>query len=279
MDKAIIFGMFDFVGFHVGKNLLNKGIEIIGVHIDELENIDFLDEKRLEIGRNANFNEQSLVEWESSPKEDMSNPKFIFSIYDLFMLKKEQILQDEAVTKPIIQYIEENKTKTSMVLILPIQMLTRTFKGKEIEGFLNKIEGLVKDTQLLYLPTVYGPWQPLSFLFQKAIVSKLRKTEITNEEREWKNDVLFVDDAIDSILDIIENGRPGSYLIDSGSDDQWFRCAAYLNIDEDQALSKSTELIQCDPPMVKVSVRKVTPISDSIMVQMEHVQRLYANGM
>lgn len=277
MDKAIIFGMFDFVGFHVGKNLLNKGIEVKGVHIDELDNIDFLDEKRLEVGRNANFIEQSLFEWENSPEDDIGNTRFIFSIYDLFMLKKEQILQDEAVTKPIIQYIEDNKNKTNIVFILPIQMLTRTFRGKEIEGFLSKIKGLVKNIQFLYLPAVYGPWQPLAFLFQQAIVSKFKKTDITNEEREWTNDVLFVDDAIESILDIIENGKPRSYLIESGSNDQWFRCAAYLKIDGNQALINSSASIQGDSRLLKVLVRKVTPISDSIMAQMEHVQRLYAN--
>ncbi|MBT2729289.1 hypothetical protein J7E63_20565 [Bacillus sp. ISL-75] len=279
MDKAIIFGMFDFVGFHVGKNLLNKGIEVNGVHIDEFDNIDFLDEKRLEVGRNANFLEKSLFELENSPREDISNTRLIFSIYDLFMLKKEQILQNEEVIKPIIQYIEDNNKNANIVFILPIQMLTRTFRGKEIEGFLSRINGLVKNTQILYLPAIYGPWQPLTFLFQQAIVSKFKKTDITHEEREWISDVIFVDDAIESILEIIEKGKPGSYLIESGSDDQWFRCASYLKIDENQARLSNLSSIQGDLPVLKVTVRKVTPISASILAQMEHVQRLYENRL
>jgi hypothetical protein len=55
MDKAIIFGMFDFVNFHVGKTLLNNGIEVKAVNIEEIGNIQFLEEKRFEVGRNANL--------------------------------------------------------------------------------------------------------------------------------------------------------------------------------------------------------------------------------
>ena len=279
MDKAIIFGMFDFVGFHVGKHLLNKGIEVNGVHIEKTNNIHFFDEKRLEVGRNANFLEQSVFEWENNHEKDLSNSRLILSIYDLFMLKKEQILQSDAVTRPIIQYIEDNKNKAHIVLILPIQMLTRTSMGNEIEGFLSKIMRLVKNTQLLYLPAIYGPWQPSTFLFQQAIVSKYIKAELTNGEREWTNDVLFVEDAIESIIEIIESGKPGRYLIASGKENHWYRCATYLNIDKNQLLINRSATIYEDIPIEKVSVKNVSPISDSIMTQMEQVQRLYANRL
>jgi hypothetical protein len=279
MDKAIIFGMFDFVGFHVGKHLLNKGIEVKGVHIENPENIHFLDEKRLEVGRNANFLEQSLIEWKNNHQQEIGNSSLIFSIYDLFMLKKEQILQIEEVKRPIIQFVEENKTKANIVFILPIQMLTRTFRGREIEGFLGNIKGLVTNLQLLYLPAIYGPWQPSAFLFQQAISSKYQKANLTTAVREWTNDVLFVDDALESIVEIIESKKPGSYLIESGEEEHWNRCAAYLNINENQELFNSTAPIEDDDPIEKVSVKRVSPIADSIMTQIEHVQRLYVNRL
>ncbi|WP_066252111.1 hypothetical protein [Neobacillus drentensis] len=279
MDKAIIFGMFDFVGFHVGKHLLNKGIEVKGIHIENPDNIHFIDEKRLEVGRNANFLEQSLIEWSKNEQHEISRSRLIFSIYDLFMLKKEQILQMEEVTRPIIQFVEENKNKAKIVFILPIQMLTRTYRGKEIERFLGNVKGLVTNIQLLYLPAIYGPWQPSAFLFQQAIASKYKNVNLITDVREWTNDCLFVDDAIESMLEIIESGRPGSYLIESGNEDHWDRCAEYLNIDENQALLKSNVSIEDNDRLEKVAVKKVSPIADSIMTQIEHVQRLYANRL
>lgn len=279
MDKAIIFGVFDFVSFHVCKTLLNRGIEVKGIHIEEKENIHFLDEKRLEVGRNANFLEQSLLEWEKDQEPVQANTSLIFSIYDLYMGKKEQILQYEDTTKPIIQYIEENKNKVNIVFILPVQILTKTFKGDEIEEFLSTIKNLVTKTQLVYLPAIYGPWQPSAYLFHQAIVSKFQKTELTNEVREWTNDALFIDDALESIFEIMKTEKAGSYLLESGKKNQWFRCAAYLNVNENQADTNSPKPFKVNSPIEKVLVKKVTPIMDSMRAQIEHVKRLYSNRL
>ena len=279
MDKAIIFGMFDFVSFHVCKTLLNRGIEVKGIHIEEKENIHFLDEKRLEVGRNANFLEQSLLEWENDQEPVQANTSLIFSIYDLYMGKKEQILQYEDTTKPIIQYIEEHKNKVNIVFILPVQFLTNTFKGDEIEEFLSTIKNLVTNTQLVYLPAIYGPWQPSAYLFHQAIVSKFQKTELKNEVREWTNDVLFIDDALESIFEIMKTEKAGSYLLESGKKNHWFRCAAYLNVNENQADTNSPKPFKVNSPIEKVLVKKVTPIMDSMRTQIEHVKRLYSNRL
>lgn len=279
MDKAIIFGMFEFVSFHVCKTLLDKGIEVKGIHIEEKENIQFLDEKRLEVGRNANFSEQSLVEWENDQEPVPANTSLIFSIYDLYMGKKEQILQYEGTTKPLIQYIEQNKNNVNIVFILPVQMLTNTFKGDEIEEFLSTIKNLVTNTQLVYLPAIYGPWQPSAYLFHQAIVSKFQKTEFPNEMLEWTNDALFIDDALESIFEIMKTEKPGSYLLESGKKNHWFRCAAYLNVNENQADKNSSKTLKVNSPIEKVLVKKVTPIMDSMRAQIEHVKRLYSNHL
>jgi hypothetical protein len=279
MDKAILFGIFDFVNFHICKNLLNEGVEVKGISLEDKDNIPFLDEKRLEVGRNANFLEQSFCEWESLQEEDTNNTIFILSIYDLFMSKKEQILREPTVTKPMIQYLEDNKYELQIVIILPIQMLTSTFDGKEIKDFLNSIKGLGKNTQLFYLPAIYGPWQTSAFLFQKVLVSKYQQTNLTNEDREWTNDILFINDAIESILDIIETGKTGSYMLESGRKDQWLKCADYLNLDENHTIKNNSDSLQLNSEIVKVSVKKVTPLIESIQEQMNHVERLYANRL
>jgi hypothetical protein len=279
MDKAILFGMFDFVNFHIGKNLLNKGIEVKGIHVEEKDNIPFLEEKKLEVGRNANFIEQSLVEWESVKEKDTERTNFIISIYDLFMSKKDQILQDRTLTKAIIQFLEDNKNNLNIVVILPIQMLTSTFNGQEMENFVNLIKGIGENTQLFYLPAIYGPWQTSAFLFQKVIVSKYQETNITDEEREWKNDILFINDAIESILDIIESEETGSYLLESGKENHWSECAECLNISEEKAIYNNSKGLLLNSDIVKVTVKRGSSFMESIQEQIQHVERLYANRL
>ncbi|MEM5594163.1 hypothetical protein AAHH67_24715 [Niallia circulans] len=59
MKKAVIFGVYQFVGFHICSTLLEEGEEIIGISYPEIS-IEDLEDKRMEIGRNANFSEKSL---------------------------------------------------------------------------------------------------------------------------------------------------------------------------------------------------------------------------
>ncbi|PFP29646.1 hypothetical protein COJ96_08085 [Bacillus sp. AFS073361] len=279
MDKAILFGLFDFVNFHICKSLLNKGLEVTGIHLAETGQIEFLEEKRLEVGRNANLIEQSLSEWGIDQEKSTPNTSLIISIYDLFMSKKEQILEDGNVTKQMVQYLEGNRNEVNNVLILPVQILTSTFRGKEIEGFLDLIKGVGNNTQSIYLPAVYGPWQSNTFLFQKVLSSKYQEIEITTDEREWSNDVLFINDALESIVDIIETGEPGSFVLESGQKNQWLRCADHLNIAENHRAKNGYESLDLNSDIVKVSVKKGTSLKKSIQEQKDHVQRLYANQL
>ncbi|MFB5196218.1 hypothetical protein ACE198_15020 [Neobacillus sp. KR4-4] len=279
MDKAILFGLFDFVNFHICKSLLNKGLEVTGIHLAETGQIEFLEEKRLEVGRNANLIEQSLSEWGIDQEKSTPNTSLIISIYDLFMSKKEQILEDGNITKQMVQYLKGNRNEVNNVLILPVQMLTSTFRGKEIEGFLDLIKGVGNNTQSIYLPAVYGPWQTNTFLFQKVLSSKYQEIEITSDEREWSNDVLFINDALESIVDIIETGEPGSFVLESGQKNQWLRCADYLNIAENHRVKNVYESLDLNSDIVKVSVKKGTSLKKSIQEQKDHVQRLYANQL
>ncbi|MFK9094648.1 hypothetical protein [Bacillus salipaludis] len=278
MDKAVILGIYNFISFHFCKTLLNQGVEVVGVQIDELDKSPFLEEKRLEVGRNANFNEHSLTEWEKKRKEDTTQTTLIFSMYDLYMENKEIILQNEQITRPIIQFIEENKNNSDIVFILPIQML-RSKQEKTIEAFIEQVRGFRKNIQMFYLPAVYGQWQPPSFLFQQAILSTLFKTDIIKDEREWTGDVLFVDDAIETIIETIETGNHRDSMLESGRKNYWAECAAYLQLNEKIAFDNRDQSLQMDKQIGLVSVKKVTPFADSIDAQIEHVQRLFQNGL
>src|SRR3954471_2138204 len=111
MDKAMIFGIYDFVSFQMGRALLNMGLEVIGIHIDENNQTPYLEEKRMEVGRNANFREILLSELDTCREIDTTKTTFVLSLYDLYMLSTESVLEKQTFTK-LQQFIESNKSLT-----------------------------------------------------------------------------------------------------------------------------------------------------------------------
>ena len=275
MDKAIFFGVFDFVNFHVCKTLLEQGIEVKGIHVENKERIHYLEEKRFEVGRNANFHEQTLVERDEQLD---SGATIVFSLYDLFMNFNEGILRNEHVTKPIIEFLKNNQNNNILVaLLLPAQMAeysndTKAFRN--LNDFFQQLRAVASKLQLIYLPTVYGPWQPNTFLFQQAILKRMNLCEDLKEIREGTMDALFVDDAVQAMLGIFERGLPGSFYLESGRKDQWQRCASFLNMDKNLGKKNKRQLVLDEEKIKRVPIKNAAPIADSLTIQTEHLQRL-----
>src|SRR5688500_1502068 len=134
MDKVVIVGVFGFVNFHVCKALLDKGIEVRGVQIETEDDSDILIEKRLEIGRNANFTEVSLG---YILNDSYDNETIVLSVYDLYMRYKEEYLLKEDM---LFNLISKNNWE-QIVILVPSQMLTNAFESKAeivIDDFINR---------------------------------------------------------------------------------------------------------------------------------------------
>jgi hypothetical protein len=277
MDKACIFNVYDFVSFHICQTLLNKGIEVEGIQLENDSKEPFLEEKRLEVGRNANFEEKAFSLWADRGNGDQHNTIIIFSLYDLYMQHKETILQKKVVTDPILGYFDHNRDKSNhIIFLLPIQLLTRPFYSQtlsDFQGFLDQAMDLTENFQLFYLPTVYGPWQPTTFLFQQSILTKINENEEFRESREMKLDAIYIEDALETIVEVIETREPGSYLLESGKLNHWKRCAAFLNIEVGQVDNRDS--FHLNHQISKMAVKKVTSISESMNKQMDQIHRLY----
>lgn len=78
MKKAIVFGAYQFLGFHICGALLEEGEEIIGVSFPNIH-VDDIEDKRMEIGRNANFSEISWNHLDSILQDSHSD--FLFLTY------------------------------------------------------------------------------------------------------------------------------------------------------------------------------------------------------
>jgi hypothetical protein len=272
MDKAMILGVFNFVSFHMCKTLLNSGVEVCGVSFGNVENIPFHEEKRLEVGRNANFTEATL---EELTKDVLTGSKhaLMLSVYDFYMLHHDQTLLKDDVTQAILEFINKNNTQLDILVILPMQFINPEKKLPIIQ-FLSELKQQAKNIQEVYLPTIYGPWQPLDFLFQQAIMSTMQKGKLTGADREWRGDALFVDDAVETILDIMEIGKPGEYLLESGKDDYWQICADYLEI-EQSYIDSVIEPLELNRNIVRTPVKKLTALADSFAKQLDHTKLIY----
>ena len=274
MDKAIIFSVYDFVSFHMGRTLLNKGIEVIGVHIEENNETSFYEEKRMEVGRNANFREISLTELEAFREDGKTKTTFILSLYDLYMVNKETVLQKQTMTR-LQQSIENNKNLTDIIFLLPIQIL-KSEEAQTLRTVIDQVSVWGKNNYFYYLPAIYGPWQPSTFTFQQALIAKMDDSDIRADKREWMGDILFVDDAVEAILGSNETSDANAnthFLIESGKENYWVQCASQLQLDIVITEGIYSEQLEIEEKINRVRVKSVTPFSESIKKQLEIVKR------
>jgi len=250
-----------------------------GVGLSDLP-LPFIEAKRLEVGRNANFHELSFLEWGTDSK--VPDPHMlIIPLYDFFMLKKEEILLNHTVTETILQYVEENKQLLQCLFLLPIQYLHHEKENGQVTAFVRQINELAVNAQLIYLPSLYGPWQPEVFFYQKIITSSINNgCDIAISEREWIDDTVYIEDAVAAIMDIINSGKSGGYLIESGKKDYWQECAAYLTSTNkvDVTITPGSQLVPfIENDIIRVSVKHVTPVSESLLLQQKHFERLFSD--
>lgn len=251
MDKAIIFGGYEFLGFYLSTALLEKGNTVQCVRFDNNDD-SFLEEKRFTVGRNDNFSEIPLSKWVNSSLA--SNEKFLIvvSFYDLFLKNESDKIMSQIKASFERAFAKVDMENASFILILPIQYLE-----SDDRAFLN-ICNLIEKTKLnykcIYTPTLYGPWQPMENIFQQAFLYEVGEREKLHlSEKEWVFDTLFVSDAVDEIMNVIENDSIKTCILKSSVSDHWKKCAEYLSIPSsffDAALSQRKMVT--DIPYIKV---------------------------
>lgn len=267
LDKVCILGVYEFIGFHLCKRFLENGFSVEGVHLDTECDL-FLEEKRLEVGRNANFNEKSFPLSGQNIKTEVT----IIPIYDWFMTYKESKLNYDKFFSEIIQYIK-NAPKKNFVYLLPIQLSTDwqdEGMGK-IRNFIDQTKHMDQFIQYFYLPTIFGPWQPGSFLFQKKLLNQINNNNEQIEVREWPFDAIYIEDLLISLIERIEFGESGSFLIDSGIPKSWELCAEILQLDKSIGKAFDDVKLKVDDGVKKITLKEVTPYQESLMAQKEHV--------
>lgn len=271
MDKAVIVGVFEFLGFHFCQNLLNNGIEVDGLHMGSNYDDGFLlEEKRMEIGRNANFKEYAFRDYQWI-QEKIQKIAVIVDYYDLFMRRKEADFFSLEPIKGLLSYLKTSKERA--VFLLPIQFLSQSRFEKEriqIERFFGLLKKKGGSYQKFYLPTVYGPWQPEEFSFQKHFLRDNKSHKpFKVDEREWLADAIYVQETVETILHYYRQDKE-EYLLTSGKKNQWANCANYLSITIEGTQGHLSDKSQ----KLTIPVRKNTPIETALAQQQHHTERL-----
>jgi nucleoside-diphosphate-sugar epimerase len=224
MERATILGIYDFIGYSLCRYLLDQGVEITGIHTEGNKKDHFTEEKRLEIGRNANFLEIGLQGWKAEQAEGI----LFVTLFE--SLQKRHYAED--ILKGILSELENRQLKKlPTAVILPAYFAQENAELREQEARVNSLVSSRNSNLLtIYLPTIYGPWQPEECFFQQA----MSQSSFVNKKipeigpREWTNDCLYIDDAVKMIKEMAESGHQGQYILSSGEKDKWFQCAEEL---------------------------------------------------
>lgn len=220
MERAVIFGVYDYIGYSLCQYMLDMGVEIDGIHSGSSTEEYFTEEKRLEIGRNANFSEKELNEWEYT-----GAGKYLFiSLFESY----QSSTANGIFTDMLMKKLEDSNP--SIVLILPAYFAVKNEKMEESQRRLLRFFEQRKHSVLeVYLPTIYGPWQPEKFFFQQAL-NYLEYGKHSPEVAgwEWTHDAIYIDDAITEIVEMAEAGEKGNFFLSSGEKNRWLKCAEQL---------------------------------------------------
>ncbi|MEH7346832.1 hypothetical protein V7122_23665 [Bacillus sp. JJ1532] len=275
MDRAVIIGAFQFLGFHFCQSLLDQGFEVLGVRSENREKDAYLIEKRMEIGRNANFKEIIMSDLVS--QVEIHAQTLILIDYYSFSATEQKVLFNK--DNILERFLKNNKQKmaetdTRIISLFPIQWLHQ--KDKNIQRILeNEII-----SHRIYLPTIYGPWQPNSFLFQQSLEKSLDPDrELSIHECEWIHDTLYIADILDPILKLAETKSADACTLKSDIPHYWKKCVDFLSIPA-EVLEMITINYPSERNEIKVKiVKNCTPYSEGIENQKRHLKLIDEGGI
>lgn len=248
MKKAVVFGAYQFLGFHLCGALLEEGEEIIGVSFPNIH-VDDIEDKKMEIGRNANFSE---IRWDQldSILQDSHIDLLFFDLYTMESLHSVYGMIKSHIFDRIDKEFTNNKRLVFLINIMSLE--------KESELFSSIKEDLDDyPIQMVHMPTLYGPWQPSNFLFQQLIEGKEQES-IHISSQEYPKDAIFIDDAVMEVVKQTNNGQNNNILLKSNVTNHWQRCIEHLKWDIPETIDKVIESSEYSEEVVVINTCSIS---------------------
>jgi UDP-glucose 4-epimerase len=194
MERVVVFGGFDFVGYHLCEELVNEGIETILVEHRELTPLQM--ERFDTIGRNALL-VRNKIDGKDSIEEKLVDPiDTIFFVYNPYSKSPSNKSKDKLEElKEAIKLNEVNGAK--LILLSAINIDTESFRNyyQELEeSIINQTGKANEEYRIIKVPYIYGPWCEDDCLIQKMIISKLQKQQL-NYKLEYPH-FLYITDLV-----------------------------------------------------------------------------------
>jgi hypothetical protein len=246
LDQFIVIGVYQFIGFHLAKDLLDRGEVVSGC------DWECDDDKELEIGRNANF---SFIQPDELTATSVTDQTTIYiSWYDL-----------------------QRRNRSSYEWLVDILSKWRKLEKQPNVLIFQSLEAEAQDLfpfgKQLYLPTIYGPWQHQSMAFEAKIRNKPSADIQFALEKEYKLDAIYISDLIKSLEKVWSMSEQKVRII-SEKNNQWMQCAERLfQPNDSHLLDWETPLEFKIEAEIYVVKNQVSP-QVGIVKQQEHYQRM-----
>lgn len=217
MNKAVVVNVFSFVGFSLANFLLNKGINVIGIVLKGEQKEHEIEQKLLHIGRNAN-----LTYYNHDDEKIQDRLLDIDVIY--FDLKKEHPILKEVIGKCkkgiLISSLDVFEISDGKIDESSLPSHNDFFKLEKT--FMNQARKQQIRYTIVRLPTVYGPWQEETGVYQQCMMNQLNETPKEIVIRENIHDILYIDDVIDALYTLgMKNIDQEIIHFASGKKNQW----------------------------------------------------------
>lgn len=205
MESSIVLGAYQFIGFHLCKHLLDQGIEVLGVDWiqDEIPST-IIEEKEMEIGRNSNFSFKPLKHLEAS--EGASRTTLFICWYDVVKSNRSTGEAVKSMIRMLVDKFKERNERIRIVLLYPL--------GYGDEELMFTVD------QIIHLPTIYGPWQHDSMVFEQGIRGIGEAKIKAAVEDEYTLDAIYIEDLLASLENMLSRAAK-HIIVRSSAADQW----------------------------------------------------------
>ncbi|WP_379969980.1 NAD-dependent epimerase/dehydratase family protein [Ectobacillus sp. sgz5001026] len=210
MKRVMVVGAFTFIGYALVKRLLQEGIEVIGLGVEDLQHFSMWnEEKMLLIGRNASFTYHCVQERNEWNQE-------VDCIYICYLNSNDY---DKTAIQSFLNLYESQSIRVILLSSIPSNKENEDLDNLSFATLEEKVATL-PNYLILRVPAVYGPWQPRSMVFQQLLEAQLRQETIP-VVKECMDDVIFVEDVAACLFQCSSSKECGTFHVESKEADAW----------------------------------------------------------
>ncbi|WP_419883424.1 hypothetical protein ACN6MY_07625 [Peribacillus sp. B-H-3] len=267
MCSLIVIGALQFTGFHLTERLLDRGEKVLGIDHVQGDEDDYIHEhKKDAFGRNANFISSAFHE--KLPSSFPGASAIYVCLYDFWRMPGRDTKKIADAINKILINLKNVQPLPTLTIFIPLGQKEQSFaEHTELWTILKSFA----HAQFVYLPTIYGPWQPESFAFETGIQKKSKEQTIEAISLEYRNDAIYISDFIDA-LDKLKEHDGGNIVLESAEKQQWPACANLIF--DTEILDRFPSEGECLQTANVLKVKNSVSPDEGINMQKEHWRKI-----